>query len=44
MDRRKQRFKKRTAVIKEESPASQAKAKQPRQQSSLSFIAAMTNP
>ena len=29
---------------KEESPASQAKAKQPRQQSSLSFIAAMTNP
>ena len=37
-------FKKRTAVTKEESPASQAKAKQPRQQSSLSFIAAMTNP
>ena len=36
--------KKRTAVTKEESPASQAKAKQPRQQSSLSFIAAMTTP
>ena len=44
MDRREQRFKKRTAVTKEESPASQAKAKQSRQQSSLSFIAAMTNP
>ena len=44
MDRREQRFKKRTAVTKEESPASQAKAKQPRQQSSLSFIAAMTTP
>ena len=50
MDRRKQRFQKRTAVTKEESPAPQqrptpqAKAQQTRQQfSSLPFVAVITN-
>ena len=38
MDRRKQRFKKGTAVTKEESPTPQAKTKQPQQQIFLSAL------